>query len=49
MAKVRNLRNFYKTGTQKCNGKSDDKVPPFSSSVSAFLYKCKGIYKSTFL
>ena len=34
MAKVRDLRNFYKTVTKKNNGKSDDKVPPFLSSAS---------------
>ena len=34
MAKVRDLRNFYKKVTKKCNGKSHDKVPPFSSSAS---------------
>ena len=27
MAKVRDLRDFYKTVTKKSNGKSDDKVP----------------------
>ena len=31
MAKVRNLRDFYKTVTKKKNGKSDDKIPPFLS------------------
>ena len=31
MAKVRNLRDFYKTVTKKKNGKSDDKIPPFQS------------------
>ena len=49
MTKVRDLRNFYKTVTKKWNGKSDDNVPTFLSSASAFLYTCKGIYKSTFL
>ena len=49
MAKVRDLRNFFEAVTKKCNGKSDDKVPPFLSSASAFLYTCKGIYKSAFL
>ena len=49
MAKVRDLRNFYKKVTKECNEKSDDKVPSFLSSASAFLYTCKGIYKSTFL
>ena len=34
MAKVRDLRDFYKTMTRKNNGKSDDKVPPFLSSAS---------------
>ena len=34
MAKVRNLRDFYKTVTKKNNGNSDDKVPPFLSSAS---------------
>ena len=34
VAKVRNLRDFYKTVTKKNNGKSDDKVPPFLSSAS---------------
>ena len=34
MAKVRDLRDFYKTVTKKNNGKSDDKVPPFLSSAS---------------
>ena len=34
MAKVRGLRNFYKTVTKKSNGKSDDKIPPFLSSAS---------------
>ena len=34
MAKVRDLRDFYKTVTRKNNGKSDDKVPPFLSSAS---------------
>ena len=31
MAKVRNLRDFYKTVTKKKNRKSDDKIPPFLS------------------
>ena len=31
MAKVRYLRDFYKTVTKKKNGKSDDKIPPFLS------------------
>ena len=35
MAKVRDLRDFYKTVTKKSNGKSDEKVPPFLSSASA--------------
>ena len=37
MAKVRDLRDFYKTVTKKNNGKSDDQVPPilFSASGSA--------------
>ena len=34
MAKVRDLKNFYKTVTKKCNRKSDHKIPPFSSSAS---------------
>ena len=34
MAKVRDLRDFYKTMTKKNNVKSDDKVPPFLSSTS---------------
>ena len=34
MAKVRDLRDFYKTATKKSNGKSDDKAPPFLSSAS---------------
>ena len=34
MAKVRDLKNFYKTVTKKCNGKCVDKIPPFSSSAS---------------
>ena len=34
MAKVIDLRDFYKTVTKKDNGKSDDKVPPFLSSAS---------------
>ena len=34
MAKVRGLRNFYKTVTKKSIGKSDYKVPPFLSSAS---------------
>ena len=29
MAKVRDLRDFYKTVAKKNNEKSDDKVPPF--------------------
>ena len=33
-AKVRDLRDFYKTVTKKSNGKSDEKVPPFLSSAS---------------
>ena len=49
MAKVRDLRNFYKTATKKGNRKSDDKIPLILSSASAFLYTCKEIYKSTFL
>ena len=32
MAKVRDLRDFYKTVTKKNNGKSDDNDPPFLSS-----------------
>ena len=34
MTKARDLRNFYKTVTEKSNGKSDDKVQPFLSSAS---------------
>ena len=34
MAKVRDLKNFYKTVTKKCNGMSDDNIPPFSFSES---------------
>ena len=34
MAIVRDLRNFYKTVTKKCNRKFDDKVPPSLSSAS---------------
>ena len=34
MAKVRDLRDFYKTVTKKNNGKSDDKASPFLSSAS---------------
>ena len=34
MAKVRDLRDFYKTVMKKNNGKSDDKLPPFLSSAS---------------
>ena len=34
MAKVRNLRDFYKTVTKNNNGKSDDKVPPILFSAS---------------
>ena len=33
MAKVRDLRHFYKTVMKKNNGKSDDKVPPFASAI----------------
>ena len=33
MAKVRDLRDFYKTVTKKSNGKSDDKVPPILFSA----------------
>ena len=41
MAKVRDLKNFYKTLTQKCDGKSDDKVPPFLSSTSGSASQAK--------
>ena len=34
MAKIRDLRDFYKTVTKKNNEKSDDKVPRFLSSAS---------------
>ena len=34
MAKIRDLRDFYKTVTKKNNGKSDNKVPSFLSSAS---------------
>ena len=34
MAKVINLRDFYKTVTKKNNRNFDDKVPPFLSSAS---------------
>ena len=34
MAKVRDLRDFYKTVMKKNNGKSDDKLPPFLSFAS---------------
>ena len=34
MAKVRDLRDFYKTVMKKNNGKSDDTLPPFLSSAS---------------
>ena len=35
MAKVRDLRDFYKTVMKKNNRKSDDKVPTFLSSASS--------------
>ena len=41
MAKVRDLRDFYKTVTKKNNGKSDDKVPPFLSSASGSVNQAK--------
>ena len=34
MAKIRDLRDFYKTVTKKNNGKSDNKAPSFLSSAS---------------
>ena len=34
MAKVRDLRDFYKTVAKSNNGNSDDKVPPFLPSAS---------------
>ena len=34
VAKVRDLRDFYKKVTKKNNGKSDNKVPPFLSFAS---------------
>ena len=34
MAKIRDLRDFYKAVTKKNNGKSDNKVPSFLSSAS---------------
>ena len=34
MAKVKDLRDFYKTVTKKNNEKSDNKAPPFLSSAS---------------
>ena len=40
MAKVKDLRNFFKNVTKECNQNSDDKFPPFLSSASAFLYTC---------
>ena len=40
MAKVRDLRDFYKT-VKKNNGKSDDKVPPFLSSASGSVNQAK--------
>ena len=46
MAKVRDLREFYKTVTQKNNGKSDDKVSPFLSSASGSINQAEiNIYR----
>ena len=41
MVKVRDLKHFYKTVTQTCDGKSDDKVPPFLSSTSSSASQAK--------
>ena len=46
-AKVRDLRNSYKTVTKKKNGKSDDKVPLFLSSVSGSVNQVDKIIHST--
>ena len=34
MAKVRDLRDFYKSSSRSCNGKSPEKVPTFLTSAS---------------
>ena len=41
MAKIRDLRDFYKTVTKKNNGKSDHKVPSFLFPASGSLIKQK--------
>ena len=48
MAKVRDLRDFYKTVTRKNNGKSDDKVPPFLSSASGSVNQAENFSTSEF-
>ena len=48
MAKVRDLRDFYKTVTKKNNGKSDDKVPPFLSSASGSVNQAENFSTSEF-
>ena len=40
-AKIRDLKDFYKTVTKKNNGKSDHKVPSFLSSASGSAIKQK--------
>ena len=44
MAKVREMINFYKTVPKKCNGKSDDNVPPFLSSASGSVSQAEISY-----
>ena len=34
MAKLRDLRDFYKSSSRSCNGKSPEKVPTFLTSAS---------------
>ena len=48
MAKVRDLRGFYKTVTKKNSGKSDDKVPPFLSSASGSVNQAESFSTSEF-
>ena len=41
VAKVRDLRDFYKTVTKENNGKCDDKVPPLLSSASGSVSRAR--------
>ena len=41
MAKVRDLRNYYKSLSKSCNGKSPQKIPTFLTSASGSVNRAE--------